>query len=147
VDHREVIATTFKYWAAGDVDMSVSMLADDVVHQLYVAQTVFPFGGAHRGIDEVRQFLFSVLEMFDVVSFEATHIRVEGDRGSAQCRFDYIHRASGERLCSTARFVITFRDGLIASMDEYHDEALLSAFMRLTEAKIAENGMIETDVT
>ena len=56
-----------------------------------------------------------------------------------QVSFVYHHRRTGENLVGTKRLVIRLKDGLIVRVDEYHDAALIEAFMRLTQQREANN--------
>lgn len=139
MEHISVLEKTLMYWAAGDVEMTVSLMNEDVVYRLYIDEAVVAFAGEHRGKEAVRHFLFSVLEMFDQIEYVPLQVRSEGEGCSARCWFHYVHRASGERLRSTLRLIVGFKDGKIETMDEYHDQALIEAFVRLASAKAAEN--------
>ena len=118
------------YWVAGDVELILSTLSDDVVYQLYVSQTALPYGGEWVGKDAVRNVFFDMFAVFDCTEFEPTLLEVRDGIARCQCQYVYRHRASGEWLSGSCRLVCTIAHNLIVRMDEYHDEALLKAFSR-----------------
>jgi ketosteroid isomerase-like protein len=138
MDDRGLIETFLKFLVAGDVEQVVALLADDVVYQLFASQTALPYGGEWRGTDAVRNVLFDMLAMFDCIEFEPTILYVTDSRARCQIRYVYRHRASGEWLSGTARLVCRIKDGSIARLDEFHDDALLQAFARLASQRARE---------
>jgi ketosteroid isomerase-like protein len=140
VDHRVLIDTAMGYYAAGDVDQLITTCSDDIVYQLYICPSASPFGGASRGKDAVKSAFFDVLAIFDCLQFRPVVLDVRDGVARVQTQFVYLHRASGERLSGSMRLVCTIRDDLICRMDEYHDDAMVQAFMRLAAWRVAEDG-------
>ncbi len=139
----EVASAATIYWAAQDVDMTVSTFSEDIVYQLFVSRSARPFGIERVGREAVREMLYDVLADFDYVSYESDIL--EAGNGVARVRSCYCmrHRATGEELTGSKRFVCTVRDGLLTRIHEYHDAVLVEAFIKLARWRLREDGLAD----
>lgn len=137
----EVALAATAYWAAQDVDMTVSTFAQDIVYQLYVSRSAKPFGIERVGREAVRAMLFDVLADFDYLSYESAILEAGNGVVRIQSRYSMQHRATGEELSGSKRFVCMVRDGLFTRIHEYHDAILVEAFMKLAKWRLKEEGM------
>lgn len=142
MNHWMLIETALDYFAAGDVDQILALCSDDVVFQLYISQSALPFGGIARGQDAVRDKFFDILAVFDCLAYEPVLLDLHRGVARVQSRFVYHHRASDERLEGTLRLVCTLKNGRILRIEEYHDDAMMKAFMCLAAWRIETRGPI-----
>lgn len=136
-DHA-VVEAMLSYWSAQDVEQTISLLAGDIVYQLYVCQSVHPFGGERVGREAVRDMLFDLLADFDYLSYRPVILDVRDGVARVQTHYHMRHRATGEHLTGSKRFVCTLQGGLVTRIHEYHDAPLVEAFMKLTDWRIAQ---------
>lgn len=121
-------------WANGDIPATLELMSDDVCHAVNVDGTVAPFAASVRGKDEMRRKLQLLVATFDFGAYVTNHVTIEGQRVRARMKIIFIHKATGERLSTSFRFVIEVRDGRIATIEEFHDAAYLEAFARLVSS-------------
>jgi ketosteroid isomerase-like protein len=118
-------------WAAGDVDVAMSWVAEDAVYALYISGELLPHGGDTFGREQIGAALKQVRVDFEYLLYRPMHVHAKNDVVRFQVEFMYRHRASGEILSGRLRFVMRVIAGLIVRADEYHDRAKVEAFMRL----------------
>lgn len=128
---EETIRQFLTIWASGDVEASASFIADDCVYALYISSEALPFAGETVGKANIVGALHLMRVQFDYLLFRPHHYVSEGDTVRLRVEHMYRHRASGEVLSGNFRLVFEVRDGLIARADEYHDRAMVEAFIRL----------------
>ena len=138
MDHRTLVETSMTYWAAGDIERVMTTLSDDVVYQVYVAQTALPYGGEWSGKDAVRDVFFDVFALFDAIEFNPTILDVRDGIARCQCQYVFRHRPSGEWLSGSCRLVCTIQNDLISRLDEFHDEPMVVAFTQLAKQRALE---------
>lgn len=136
----DVAVAATRYWAAQDVDLTVSMFAEDIVYQLYVSRCSKPFGIERIGLEAMRAMLFDLLADFDYVNYASDILEAAGGVVRIQSRYRMRHRASGEELAGSKRFVCTVRGGLFTRIHEYHDAVLVEAFLELAKWRLREEG-------
>lgn len=132
-DDFALIEDSLRYWRVQDVELTLSTYADDVVYRLYTFQNQEPGFADLRGKDAVRTALYDILSQFDYLSYTSDILDVSDGVGRVQSRFVLRHRMSGESLSGSKRQRIAIAAGEIVRIDEYHDLALVNAFMRLTQ--------------
>jgi ketosteroid isomerase-like protein len=139
---RERVEALTAYWSAQDVELTLGCFSDDVIYQLYICRSALPFGGEVHGKAAVRDLLFDILAVFDYVRYEPVILACS--RGVARVQTHYVmrHRASGEELSGSKRFVCTLQGGLITRVFEYHDVELVEAFMRHANGRIAARAIL-----
>jgi len=137
MDSRAVVASLNAYWSAQDVEMTLAHCAEDVVYSLYVSEQTVPFGGEARGKAACRNVLHMMLEQFDYLKYEPVIVGADDDRVRVQISFRFHHRRTAENLDGSMRTGFTVKDELVERVHECLDEALVAAFMRLTQHREA----------
>ena len=126
--------------------MMLSLFADNIVYTL----NIDPLGGEpsgralpeppsdladyqteRRGKNEVRAMLYALLADFDYLHYDARMRDTLGGVVRVNARYTLRHRATGEVLTGTKRFVCHVEGELLARVDEFQDAALVAAFRRL----------------
>jgi ketosteroid isomerase-like protein len=133
---RAVIEDVLRFWCVQDVEQTLAYFSDDVVYQLYMCRSATPFGGEVIGIDAVRDLLFDILADFDYVAYVPTVLSVHNGVARIQTSYVLQHRASGEELSGSKRFICTLQDHQISRVFEYHDVALIEAFLRQATGRL-----------
>ncbi len=118
-------------WAAEDIDASVRLIAEDAVYVLHISNEVLPFAGETVGKANIEAALRLIRKQFEYLLFRPYNFVADGDKVRLRVEHIYRHRASGELLSGNFRLVFEVRDGLIVKCNEYHDRAMVEAFMRL----------------
>jgi ketosteroid isomerase-like protein len=139
MDNRAVVISFLQSWMAQDVEMTVAHAADDVVYALHISNEALPFGGETHGKERIKGVLYAILADFDYLKYEPVILSVRGDVVRVQVSYVYHHRRTGEDLVGSKRLVIKLKDGLVTRVDEYHDAALVEAFMRLARHRLADD--------
>jgi ketosteroid isomerase-like protein len=130
-DIEEIARRFLLLWEAGDIDSCVGFLAEDAVYALYISRELLPFGGETVGRSNIEIVFRQIRSQWDYLVFRPISFRTEGDTVRVRIEHMYRHVASGEVLTGFFRLIFTFRDGLLVRGDEYHDRAMVEAFMRL----------------
>ena len=133
---RAVIDAALKYWRVQDVEATLSMYADDIVYHVYTFQEASPRFAEFSCKAEVRTLLYDVLAEFDYLFYESDLLELRNGVARVQSRFVLRHRASGESLSGSKRQRIYVVNEEIVGINEYHDVAMINAFMRLTKCKL-----------
>lgn len=128
---EETVRCFFKVWVAGDIDEAMRFIAEDSVYALCISNEVLPFGGETVGRSNIEVALRQMRAQFHYLLFRPLSYVTDGGTVRTRVEHMYRHRASGEVLSGTFRLVFQVRDGLIVRADEYHDRAMVEAFMRL----------------
>lgn len=71
---------------------------------------------------------------FEYLVLRPHGIAATGDGVKLRNEFIVRHRSSCEILQGWARFAVHYRDDLVVRIDEFHDAAMVEAFMRLFAA-------------
>ena len=143
MDARSVVEAIITCWDTQDVETTMAYIDDDAVYALYVSEQTVPFGGVSEGKDAIRATLYMMLEQFDYLRFDRAIVGVDGDVVRVQTQFKFHHRRTGGNLEGSMRTVFTVKDGLVVRCDEYLDEELVDAFMRLVRQREAANNIVE----
>ncbi|MBN8912325.1 MAG: nuclear transport factor 2 family protein [Rhizobiales bacterium] len=129
-----VVEAFNRAWIRGDIDDAMRVVAPDCVYALYISDELLTHGGETRGRDNIRAALTEVRIDFEYVLYRPYNVVLDGDVCRYRVEFMYRHRRSGEMLNGNLRFLMQVRDGLIVRADEYHDRAMVEAFLRLFNA-------------
>jgi len=142
---RATVASYLACWSAQDVEMTLRHFDEDISYALYISETALPFAGETRGKANIANILYSLLAQFDYLKHEPTIVGVDGDTVRVQVQFVYHHRETGGNLSGSKRLVFKLRNDAIVRVEEYHDAAMVEAFMRLTahRAKTQERSLTE----
>jgi ketosteroid isomerase-like protein len=131
---KDVVDAFNRCWIKGDVDGAMQVVADDCVYALYISDELLPHGGETVGRENIRAALIQVRVDFKYILYRPYAFIVDGDVCRYRVEFMYRHRRSGEILSGRLRFLMKVRDGSIVRADEYHDRAMVEAFLRLFNA-------------
>lgn len=126
-----VVAAFSKAWEYGDIDSAMRYVAPDVVYRLYISETAIPWGGEVGGAQALRAAFVRMRQEFEYILYRTFPSVADGNSVRQRVEFMYRHRASGEVLSGRFRMIYEVRDGLLVRADEYHDRAMVEAFMRL----------------
>lgn len=132
----ELIETALKYWRVQDVEALLSTFADNVVYHVYTFQEDTPRFTEFGSKDAVRAVLYDVLAAFDYLFYSSDLLELRNGVARVQSQFVLRHRVSGESLSGSKRQRIQVANGRIVRIDEYHDVAMINAFVRLTKSKL-----------
>lgn len=138
--HADTIRAFAATWAAGDIDGTMSFVADDCIYMLYLSNEVVPFGGETRGKENLEAALRLIRSKFEYLLYRAYNVVEQGNFVRCRVEFMYRHIDSGQILSGRFRLVFELRDGLIWRADEYHDSAMIETFLKLVaqlEAPVA----------
>ena len=127
----EVVRAFNRFWAAGDIDSALLLVAEHAVYTLYISGDVLPFGGETAGRDNIAAVLRKIRQDFEYLLYRPLDLVTNGDEVRYQAEFMYRHRASGEVLSGRFRMIMRVENGLLVRADEYHDRAKVEAFFRL----------------
>lgn len=127
----EVVREFVGAWSAGDIPAAMSLVAEDAAYELHISNEVLPLGGETRGRNQIEKALADVRAQFEYLLYRGHNYIEQDDTVRYSVEFMYRHRLSEEVLSGRFRVVMKLRDGLIVRADEYHDRALVEAFMRL----------------
>ena len=133
-----VVNQFLERWMVRDVEACLALLSPDATYTLHIEETLLPFAGTTTGRDQVGQQLRAMLRDWDYLVFRPAPAKQHvGSPNLVNSRVEFIfrHKASGEKLDGFMRMALTVEDGLISAIDQYHDTALVEAFLRLIAAQ------------
>lgn len=128
---EDTVRRFFDAWIKNDVDAAMRFVAEDCVYALYISQEALPFAGESVGRTSVEAALREARRQFQYLVFRPYNYSTRGDSIRFRVEFMYRHIRSHEILSGRFRMIMVLRDGLIVRADEYHDRAMVEAFMRL----------------
>jgi ketosteroid isomerase-like protein len=132
---RETLEVFFRYWEAQDVDMAMTTVAENAVWHLHLSDSTVPFGGPSIGREAIRANFFAILKDWDYIRYEPHFANEAAGVVRYRINFQYRYRRTGEDLIGSCRGAVRVESGYIVHIDEYHDAALIEAFMRLANSK------------
>lgn len=130
-DAKKILETAHALWAKGQLDAVLDLYTDDCVYCVFT-------GGLEgqpfivEGKDNYRTYLAPLMAANQTASTVVDFSYSTGI-GRAHISIFIKHRETGHKITTTYRQIVTFRDALIARVDEYHDVARLSSFWRLVQ--------------
>ena len=122
-DSRQIVQQWFDHIAEGDAEAAFALFADDIVYEL---KGTTPVSGIYRGLDQiVNDFFVPWRKQIDGdLVVDVDELISEGDRvvalGRGRAKTIFNQRYDNDYV-----FVFTVRDGLITSVSEYLDTALI----------------------
>jgi ketosteroid isomerase-like protein len=132
---RATVEEFFKFWRTQDVDMAMTTVAGDAIWHLHLSDSTVPFGGPSVGREAIRANFFAILRDWDHLRFEPHVLSDDGDAVRYRVDFAYRYRQTGEDLIGSCRGLMRVAAGHIVFIDEYHDAALVDAFVRLAKSR------------
>ena len=116
----------------------MELFAEDAAYTLHISESLLPFAGSTVGREAIGGQLRAMLHDWDYLVFRPGAARAnvdQPDKVHCQVQFIYRHRATGSELSGQMRLVCTVEDGLVKTVDEFHDAALVEAFLRLMQSE------------
>lgn len=127
----EVIIVFNERWGSGDIDGTLDLLDEDCIYTLHISEDLLPVGGETRGKAAIGAALRQLRRDYHYMMYHGFNQVSDGDIVRQQVHFMYRHRASGEVLRGTFRIHFVVSNGRITRAEEYHDRAMVEAFLRL----------------
>lgn len=126
---RAILDAVHAAWSEGDVDRMLRNYADDIV---YWCNAGGPDGGplTISGKTELAEFLKSTHAVAEGVCVIEYFRLIEGV-GRSNVEAFVRHRQTGHTLSGSYRQLVTFCDGRIVRVEEFHDAAKFAAFWRM----------------
>ena len=118
-------------WRVGNKAATLAWLADDAMYAQHIPADVVPSGGMAIGKRAVSDRLQTLLDLFETIDYDGTVTGVDGPTARGQVAFRFRHRVTGHEIEATMRMIIKVRNGLIVTLDEFHDVERIRAFMAL----------------
>ncbi len=95
---RTLAETFYRASAERDIELALSLMADDVDWLVQGPVDVFPFLGQRYGRDAVRQGYRDIARKLQITGYELETLLVDGKRAAALIRITSIVRATGNVL-------------------------------------------------
>lgn len=125
----DIVETFAEIYAAERINEALEYVAPNARYVLHIDGAPPPYGGETVGTPALRELLATFRREFDYVLFNCRTMSASGDTVRQRLEFIYRHRKSGATLSGNARLVWIVRDGLIVDCAEYHDAAMVAAFL------------------
>lgn len=104
--------------SAGDVELMVGTLADDVVHYFLAPN---PGTTPVAGAEHLARYWRKVTGMIDA-TWIVDHIVVDGDEAVIEWTMTWVPRGSSERIATRGSEWFVLRDGLISEIRSYYQQ-------------------------
>jgi ketosteroid isomerase-like protein len=138
---RMLVDAAHLAWSNRDTTTLLACYCDDIC---YTCNTGSSGAESFRAVGKqaMLDFLLSVLATTESMSIiEGFAFKDSTARANVACFVK--HKATGHVLNGTYRQILTFCDGKIASIDEYHDAARIAAFWKMVDAEaLADPGIL-----
>lgn len=127
-----IVNACHEAWTMRDLTRMLSYYSPDVVYTCN-AETAGPRAVRYAGREAMRGFLEPVLAQIECVSVvDATHYdEVRGPRLRTTVSCYMKHISTGIVLSGQYRQVLSFKNGFIDRLEEFHDAAKLASFWKL----------------
>lgn len=129
-DARAPVLNAHLAWEAGDFDLFMSYIAEDIIYIVNVDGIQVPYAMSAVGKSDVAQRLQLLLYTFDVATFDVQHIAHEAESTRTRVHGVYRHKKTGEVLDIHLRFRGWVTNGLLTRIEETLDARYIEAFER-----------------
>lgn len=136
-DTLAVVENIYAAWQARNLSQVLQLLADDMVFALHIPREVLAIGGETIGKPAVKAALQGLLDTYDFLAYEPGPIAVDGPKANGEVRFRYRQKTTGEIIDSRMRHQWLVETGQAKRLDEWHDVAVVTAFLDRVAARIA----------
>jgi ketosteroid isomerase-like protein len=126
-----ILAAFSDAWSARDKAAALMFVDVDVIYAMHVPAETLPFGGLTTGRAAMSDRMQTILDQFETRRLDCQITSADADRAVAKFTYCYRHWITGEEIDGTFRVIVAVRDGLIVTLDEFHDVERIRAFMRL----------------
>ena len=123
----ETVKEMYAAFGRGDIDAIVAKCTNDVEWITHL-DPIVPWSGDHSGKDFVPAFFGAIFGSVDVTAFEPQEFVAQGDTVVSIGSFSCHARANDKDATTRWIFVWKFRDGMVSSYEQFHDENLADAF-------------------
>ena len=124
----ETVKEMYAAFGRGDIDAIVAKCTNDVEWITHL-DPIVPWSGDHSGKDFVPAFFGAIFGSVDVTAFEPQEFVAQGDTVISIGSFSCHARANDKDATSRWIFIWKFRDGMVSSYEQFHDENLVDAFL------------------
>jgi len=121
-------------WSVSDLDRTMDHIHQDCTHVVHVNCDAIPVAGRAEGHEAMREQLCLMIACFDYLLFRPIDVSSEGNMVRTRVEFGVRHKGSGQDFWGRLRLIIEVREGLVYSIEEFHDAPMLEAFMRFAES-------------
>ncbi|MFT3810308.1 MAG: nuclear transport factor 2 family protein [Micropepsaceae bacterium] len=132
--HKDLISAIYGRMAAGEIDVLLENLTDDIEWTHQINPQLATFGGTHKGIPAVRANFQQINEGMPPQAIEGHQMIAEGDHVCVLCQITRTDPA-GQPVSTKSLHHFTFRDGKIATFLEILDTAEVLTYIQ--DSKLA----------
>lgn len=125
--NTDTVASIYEAFGQGNIPFILEQLREDVGWICHF-DPIVPWGGDRRGKEAVADFFASIDSNVDVLGFEPQEFVTEGDTVVSTGTFSCRGKATGKEVTTRWVFIWKFQDGLIASYEQFHDQAITDVF-------------------
>ena len=123
----ETVKEMYAAFGRGDIDAIVAKCTNDVEWITHL-DPIVPWSGDHSGKDFVPAFFGAIFGSVDVTAFEPQEWIAQGHTVVSIGSFSCHARANDKDATTRWIFVWKFRDGMVSSYEQFHDEYIADAF-------------------
>ncbi len=134
-DAEAVVEGFYAAWRLQDIDATLGYCAYDFHYTVHQPEGVKGLGGHMVGKAAVRPYLVAVCGIWEFIYLAPVSLSVNGNKVRGLTRFHSVHRRTGLPLTGTKRHVWQVENGLITSVEEYHDAGQIKAFLAMADAQ------------
>ena len=127
---RDAFERAHEAWASGDFGRFMSYLHEDILYLVNVDGMQVPYAMSALGKADAEQRLALLVRVFVVERFSVEKMVHEADDSWSRVHGVYRHRKTGEILDTRLRFQASYKNGLIAKLEETLDAHYVEAFER-----------------
>lgn len=113
-------------WCAGDIAGALKLFTDDFDYQCN-AGTTDGTPLTLKGKEMFAGFWGPIVSQLQMTTVPES-VKLHGDVARVHVTAKVRHARTGHELEGTYRQIVTFRDGKICALEEYHDAAKMAAF-------------------
>ncbi len=133
-EHIETAREFLRAWAAQDIDRCMALLHTDATFADNVGDSLVPYAGETRGREAIQKIMEREMRNWEHLAIRPGPMLVSTARhDQLHCQIEFLirHRPTGERLFGKNRFVARLEDGVIKSINIFHDAPMFEAFLKL----------------
>lgn len=129
-EQRSVVERAHRAWGAGDLEVLLSLLHDDIIHLSNVDGMQVPYASSAVGKADVEFRLTLIRTIFDLKRFSIERLVHGPEYTTSSVHAVYRHKRTGEILDVMIRFNAWVKDGLLTRVEEFVDARYLEAYER-----------------
>ena len=125
--NKQIVEEIYAAFGRGDIDGILAKCTNDVEWVTHL-DPIVPWSGDHSGKDFVPAFFGAIFGSVEVTAFEPQEWIVDGETVVSIGRFGCNVRSTGKSADTKWIFIWKFRDGMVSSYEQFHDENIAEAF-------------------